>query len=129
MRWTVEENIQTGKGTVPATGVGLVLVVLGSLLATAAILSLGRSFGIEPARRGLQTRQLYRVVRRPILCCLSADRRRLSALLRLVVERARGVIWLAVQITRIQREEALLGQDAQYRRYAQHVWWRVLPGV
>ena len=40
-----------------------------------------------------------------------------------------AIIWLAVQITRIQREEALLGQDAQYQRYAQQVRWRVLPGV
>jgi protein-S-isoprenylcysteine O-methyltransferase Ste14 len=40
-----------------------------------------------------------------------------------------AIIWLAVQITRIQREEALLGQDAQYQHYAQQVRWRVLPGV
>jgi hypothetical protein len=48
--------------TLPVTRVELVLVVLGSLLATTAILSLGRSFGIDPSHNGLQTRRLYRVV-------------------------------------------------------------------
>lgn len=115
--------------TAPVTGVGLVLVVLGSLLATAAILSLGRSFGIEPAHRGLQTRRLYRVVRHPIYAAYLPI---VGGFLLSYASWWNGlvaVIWLAVQITRIQREEALLGQDAQYQRYAQQVRWRLLPGV
>ncbi|MDW8234089.1 MAG: hypothetical protein RMJ54_15010 [Roseiflexaceae bacterium] len=40
-----------------------------------------------------------------------------------------ALVWLGVQTARIQREEALLRQDARYRRYAQQVQWRVLPGV
>jgi protein-S-isoprenylcysteine O-methyltransferase Ste14 len=40
-----------------------------------------------------------------------------------------ALIWLWVQVARIQREEALLGQDSQYQRYAKQVRWRVLPGV
>jgi protein-S-isoprenylcysteine O-methyltransferase Ste14 len=115
--------------TAPVTDVGLVLVVLGSLLATAAILSLGRSFGIEPAHRGLQTRRLYRVVRHPIYAAYLPI---VGGFLFSYASWWNGlvaVIWLAVQITRIQREEALLGQDAQYQHYAQQVRWRLLPGV
>lgn len=90
---------------------GLVLVVLGSLLATAAILSLGRSFRIEPAHRGLQTRRLYRVVRHPIYASYLPI---VGGFLLSYASWWNGlvaVIWLAVQITRIQREEALLSQD------------------
>lgn len=115
--------------TAPVTGVGLVLILLGSLLATAAILSLGHSFGMEPAHRGLQTRRLYRVVRHPIYAAYVPI---VGGFLLSYASWWNGlvaVIWLAVQITRIQREEALLGQDAQYQRYTERVRWRVLPGV
>lgn len=46
--------------------IGSLLVLVGVLLATGAVLSLGRSFGIEAANRGIQTHWLYRFVRHPI---------------------------------------------------------------
>lgn len=115
--------------TEPVIGLGLLLIIAGSLLATAAILSLGRSFGMEPAHRGLQTRWLYRIVRHPIYAAYVLI---VGGFLLSYVTFWNGlvaVIWLAVQVTRIQREEALLGQDARYQRYAQRVRWRVLPWV
>ncbi|GAB4444163.1 MAG: hypothetical protein OHK0015_45190 [Chloroflexi bacterium OHK40] len=113
----------------PVNGPGLLLVIPGSLFATTAILSLGRSFGMEPAHRGLQTRRLYRVVRHPIYAAY------LLIVGGFLVSYASwwngllAITWLAVQITRIQREEALLIQDTQYQHYALTVRWRLLPGV
>ena len=46
--------------------IGSVLVLVGVVLATGAVLSLGRSLGIEAANRGVQTHGLYRFVRHPI---------------------------------------------------------------
>jgi|APCry1669188970_1035186.scaffolds.fasta_scaffold15539_3 protein-S-isoprenylcysteine O-methyltransferase Ste14 len=113
----------------PATRAGLILLIPGSLLATAAILSLGRSFGMEPAHRGLRTRWLYRVVRHPIYAAylLIIGGVLLSAWSwwNSVV----AIIWLAVQVLRIIREEAVLAGDDAYRRYAQQVRWRLVPGL
>lgn len=105
------------------------LIVLGSLLASAAILSLGRSFGIEPAHRGLQTRRLYRIVRHPIYAAyllivggfLLAHLSWWNACV--------ALLWLAVQVCRIRREEALLSGDGQYRQFMQQVRWRLVPGM
>lgn len=40
-----------------------------------------------------------------------------------------ALTWLAVQVTRIMREEALLGGDERYQRYALTVRWRLVPWV
>ncbi|MEI8305708.1 MAG: methyltransferase [Chloroflexales bacterium] len=109
--------------------VSLALVASGSLLASGAILSLGRSFGMEPAHRGLQTRWLYRVVRHPIYAAyllivggfLMAHPSWWNGLV--------ALIWLGVQIARIGREEALLGRDEHYQGYIQQVRWRLVPGL
>ena len=93
-------------------------------------LSLGRSFGLMPANRGIVSTGLYRLVRHPIYMgylvthvafvaanptpwnMLTAGERRTSALL------ARAVC-----------EERTLARDRAYREYQQVVRWRVMPGV
>lgn len=109
--------------------IGSLLVLIGVLLATGAVLSLGRSFGIEAANRGIQTHGLYRFVRHPIYAAylpliggyLLAYPSVWNALL--------VGCWLVCQVARIQREEAVLGQDEQYQAYAEHVRWRLIPGA
>lgn len=112
-----------------ASVAGLAVLTCGSVLATAAILSLGRSFSLEPADRGLQTRWCYRIVRHPIYAAylliiggflLSAPSWRNSPI---------ALIWLGVQLARITREEALLSADPQYQRYMAQVRWRIVPGI
>lgn len=118
------------RATAEAAGqISLGMVILGSLLASGAILSLGRSFGMEPAHRGLQTGKLYRVVRHPIYAAylvivggfLTAYPSWWNGLVALV--------WLGVQIARIRREEALLSRDEHYQDYVRQVRWRMLPWV
>lgn len=113
----------------PPHVVGNVLVVIGSLLATGAILSLGRSLGMEAGNRGIQTHGLYRYVRHPIYAAylpliggyLLSYPSWWNALV--------FVAWMAFQVARIRREEAVLGQDEQYQAYAQRVHHRLIPGV
>ena len=91
--------------------------------------ALGRSFGIEAANRGIQTHGLYRFVRHPIYAAylpliggyLLAYPSVWNALL--------VGCWLVCQVARIQREEAVLGQDEQYQAYAERVRWRLIPGA
>jgi protein-S-isoprenylcysteine O-methyltransferase Ste14 len=113
----------------PAGWLSLTIVASGSLLATAAILSLGRSFGMEPAHRGLQTRGLYRLVRHPIYAAYLLI---VGGFLTAHLSWWNGVvalIWLRVQVARIQREETLLRSDGHYQDYVRQVRWRLLPGM
>ena len=108
--------------TAAVSAVGLSVIVIGKL-------SLGRSFGLMPANRGIVSTGVYRFVRHPIyagylvthaafvfahatswniLLLVSAD---LALLVRAVVE------------------ERTLSLDDEYVAYQQRVRWRVLPGV
>jgi len=103
-------------------GFGL-LVVLGGKM------SLGYSFGLLPANRGVMERGLYRVVRHPIylgyllshIPFLAAHPSGWNAAMLLIGD--------AALIVRALYEEETLGRDPQYVRYCQAVKWRLLPGI
>lgn len=92
----------------------------------AAVISLGRSFGIAPADRGLQTAGLYRWLRHPLYSAelwfyvgylvVNPSRRNVMVL----------TVSAVIQLLRIQREERIL---AGYPRYAAQVRWRLVPFV
>lgn len=113
----------------PAGWLSLAILASGSLLASGAILSLGRSFGMAPAHRGLHTRGFYRVVHHPIYAAYLLITGGFLTAHPAWWNGIAALVWLGVQIARIQREAALLRQDVQYRRYAQQVRRRMLPGV
>ena len=110
--------------TVAATllGLGLLIVVGGKM-------SLGYSFGLLPANRGVMERGLYRVVRHPIylgyllthIPFLAAHPSGWNAAVLLIGD--------AALIVRALYEEETLGLDPQYVRYCQTVKWRLLPGI
>ena len=107
---------------VPLAMIGVGVVVVGKL-------SLGRSFGLLPAHRGIVSTGLYRLVRHPIY--LGAFLTHLSFLL------ANATIWNAVVlvladvflIVRMDFEERLLVGDDEYRRYREVVEYRLIPGL
>jgi len=117
----------TGIGLVPdlytaiATSVGLGVII-------AAKATLGRSFGLMPANRGIVNRGIYRVVRHPIYAgylvthaaFLVAHPTWWNAALILVSDSA--------LLVRALYEERTLAQDAAYAAYMTRVRWRVLPG-
>jgi len=108
--------------TLLISAVGLSIVVAGKL-------SLGRSFGLTPANRGVVSSGVYRLVRHPIY---------LGYLITHVgFVLANPAAWnFAVLITadfalmlRAICEEDTLALDAQYREYMGRVRWRIVPGV
>lgn len=107
-----------------------VLVFVGGAAFTlVSLASLGRSFAVLPGVREVVTRGPYRVVRHPayagesllMLGCFLAAPRPAAGLAALA-----GVAALAV---RAGAEEDVLGEDEGYRRYAEAVPARMLPGV
>jgi protein-S-isoprenylcysteine O-methyltransferase Ste14 len=103
-------------------GVGLLVVVGGKI-------SLGYSFGLLPANRGVMERGLYRIVRHPIylgyllthIPFLAAHPSGWNFVVLLTGD--------AALIVRAFYEEKTLGQDPQYVRYCETVRWRLLPGI
>jgi protein-S-isoprenylcysteine O-methyltransferase Ste14 len=108
--------------TVAISGAGLLVVVVGKL-------SIGRSFGLIPANRGVVSTGLYRLVRHPIYLGY------LITHTGFVIANPAGwnlFVLLAADIVlmlRAVREERTLMQDAAYRSYAERVHWRIIPGL
>jgi protein-S-isoprenylcysteine O-methyltransferase Ste14 len=108
---------------------GLVLVSLGACGSLAGLLSLGRSFGVRPALRGLATRGPYRLVRHPLyLSYMLAD---IGYNLQ---EWNYGTLMLvaagwAAMIYRIHAEERVLSRDAHWADYTARVRYRLVPGI
>jgi protein-S-isoprenylcysteine O-methyltransferase Ste14 len=108
--------------TVGISGAGLLVVIGGKL-------SLGRSFGLMPANRGIVCSGLYRLVRHPIymgylvthLAYLAAN----PTLWNIVALVASDLALMARAVC----EEATLARDEEYRNYQTRVRWRVVPGV
>ena len=101
---------------------GLMLVITGKL-------SLGRSFGLMPANRGIVSTGLYRLVRHPIYlgylithyAFVAANASMWNVILLVTAD-------LALMV-RAVCEERILARDPEYRAYQQTVRWRIVPGV
>jgi protein-S-isoprenylcysteine O-methyltransferase Ste14 len=108
--------------TIAVSACGLVVVICGKL-------SLGRSFGLMPANRGVVSSGLYRLVRHPIYLGYLITHVGFLA--------ANPTVWNVMTLggadimllIRAVYEERTLAQDAMYRAYQSRVRWRVLPGV
>ena len=108
--------------TIAIAGIGLIIVVLGKL-------SLGRSFGLVPANRGIVSTGMYRWVRHPIYLgylithagFVLANPTPWNIPLLIVADVA--LLFRAVC------EEQTLARDDAYRGYMTRVRWRVIPGV
>jgi protein-S-isoprenylcysteine O-methyltransferase Ste14 len=105
------------------------LQVLGAVFASVALLSLGRSFGIVAANRGIRTCGPYRYVRHPVYTgyllagtgyLLENPSLRNACLFTVVV---------VFQAIRIVEEERTLARDPAYREYRERVRSRILPYV
>lgn len=107
----------------------VVLSACGLLIVIAGKLSLGRSFGLMPANRGIVSTGLYRLVRHPIYMGYLVTHTAFAL--------ANPTFWnigvlVAADIALLARavcEERTLASDTAYRDYQQIVRWRVVPGV
>ena len=108
--------------TAAASALGLAFVVLGKL-------TLGRSFGLVPANRGVVIRGPYALVRHPIysgylithLAFLVAHPSWWNAVVVGIADTA--------LILRALIEERVLNGDAEYQAYCRRVEWHLVPGV
>jgi protein-S-isoprenylcysteine O-methyltransferase Ste14 len=108
--------------TAAASALGLGFVVLGKL-------TLGRSFGLVPANRGVVIRGPYALVRHPIysgylithLAFLIAHPRWWNAVVIGIADTA--------LIARALIEERVLNGDAEYQAYCRRVEWHLVPGL
>ena len=91
--------------------------------------TLGRSFGLLPAHRGVVVRGVYQMVRHPIY--LSYMLTHVGYLLAVFSwhNLLLFVLLYTLQVIRILREEALLSADPAYRAYMHKVRWRLIPLV
>jgi hypothetical protein len=107
----------------------MALQLAGTLAAILSLSSLGRSFGLLAANRGVQTAGPYQIVRHPAYASY------LTVQFGYVLENLS--LWNALlftvvvvaQLARIRQEEATLVQDPAYRAYRRQVRYRLLPGV
>lgn len=105
------------------------IILVGFGVQVWAKLSLGRSFGLVPARRGLKCGGPYGLVRHPMYAgYLLMD-------VGFLLANASGwnvvmyFVAYSAQLARLFAEEQLLMEDPAYRAYAARRRWRILPGV
>ncbi|HEX6465507.1 MAG TPA: isoprenylcysteine carboxylmethyltransferase family protein [Vicinamibacterales bacterium] len=108
--------------TVLISGVGLTFVVVGKL-------SLGRSFGLAPANRGVVSAGLYRFIRHPIYMGYLLTHVGFVVANPLDWNIAILVVADVALLFRALREERTLAADPAYRDYMDRVRWRLVPGV
>jgi len=105
------------------------LQLAGVLVALVSLVTLGRSFGLVAANRGVKTRGPYGLVRHP------AYTGYLLAYVGYVLENPApanvGLLLLSTtfQLLRIREEERLLVQDRAYEQYSRSVRYRLVPLV
>ena len=107
----------------------VVVQLAGAALAIVTSISLGRSFGIVAANRGVKTDGAYGIVRHPIYASyLVGFLAYLLAALSLwnIVVLA---VTLGFQVRRMNAEESVLRKDPEYVEYASRVRYRLIPGI
>ena len=119
------------EGLHPHWGVvaGLVLQLVGLVLALAALAALGRSFGFVAADRGLVTRGPYRVVRHPVYASYIVIQS--GYLLQAQSPRNLLVLLFATgcNVGRCLAEEQILAGTPAFQQYRERVRWRLVRGV
>ncbi|MBN2104606.1 DUF192 domain-containing protein [bacterium] len=94
-----------------------------------SLLSLGRSFGIIPANRSIQTQGAYGIVRHPLYISEIIFHAGFFLGNITVHNGLLIVLILAGQLWRSISEERLLTLDAAYRAYSERVRYRFIPGI
>jgi len=108
--------------TAIVSAAGLIIVIIGKM-------TLGRSFGVAPANRGVVVRGPYSFVRHPIYTGYMITHA--GFLFANPVPWNIGVILIAdaALVVRALMEERVLKADVEYQGYCQRVGWHLLPGV
>ena len=117
-----------GAGLLPDTLTALVSSV-GLIIVIAGKITLGRSFGIAPANRGVVSGGPYGLVRHPIYAGYLLSHIAFACAYPTLWNVSVLVIGDAALIVRALYEEKLLKADGAYQSYCQRVGWHIVPGV
>jgi protein-S-isoprenylcysteine O-methyltransferase Ste14 len=106
-----------------------IISIVGLSIVIAGKVTLGRSFGIVPANRGIVARGPYLIVRHPIyigylvthLAFLAAHPTRVNIAIAIAADTA--------LVLRALFEERVLVRDEAYRAYCGRVGWHFVPGI
>lgn len=101
---------------------GLIVVIIGKM-------TLGRSFGIVPANRGVVVRGPYGVVRHPIYTGYLITHTGFLLANPTPTNIAVILIADAALVVRALMEERVLKADVEYQGYCERVGWHLVPGV
>jgi len=108
--------------TAVISGIGMLVVIAGKF-------TLGRSFGLIPANRGVVIRGPYGIVRHPIYLGYVISH---AAFILANPTLANVVLAVGSDVALVARalvEERVLSGDERYRDYCDQVAWHLLPGV
>jgi protein-S-isoprenylcysteine O-methyltransferase Ste14 len=108
--------------TAIVSAIGLLVVIGGKM-------TLGRSFGIVPANRGVVARGPYTFVRHPIYAGYIITHVAFVLAQPTAFNLAIVVIADSALIVRALIEERVLSTDVEYQTYCQRVAWHLVPGV
>ena len=108
--------------TAIVSAIGLIIVIVGKI-------TLGRSFGVAPAHRGIVVRGPYGVVRHPIYTGYLITH--VGFVLANPAPWNVAVVLISdgALIARALMEERVLSVDAEYQGYCERVGWHLVPGV
>lgn len=121
---------RAGEGPLPQlelAGTAIQIVAIG--LSVLATVSLGRSFGIVAANRGVQTGGLYRFVRHPLYGSYAIGYIGFLLGNPTLLNIALIVVSFTCQYLRAVAEERVLSRDPAYQQYLKQVRYRFIPFV
>jgi protein-S-isoprenylcysteine O-methyltransferase Ste14 len=115
-------------GVLPDVATGAISAI-GLIIVIASKATLGRSFGIVPANRGVVVGGPYCVVRHPIYAGYVVTHVAFACAHPTGWNIVLVVVTDAALMIRALYEERVLAQDRLYQTYCQRVAWHVVPGV
>jgi len=122
LRASDEAGLLPDAATAGLLALGLIVVVVGKM-------TLGRSFGLVPANRGVVVAGPYAFVRHPIYSGYLVTHIAFILAHPYFWNIVLVVICDAALIIRALAEERVLDHDARYKEYCQRVGWHFVPGL
>jgi len=122
LRPTAVDPLAPDQATAVLSAIGFAIVVYGKM-------SLGRSFGLIPANRGVVTAGPYAIVRHPIYAGYLITHVAFIAAHPTFLNIALIVVSDGALVRRALLEERVLAGDGAYRAYCSRVAWHLVPGV